>query len=156
MYIDTPELRHISPTLSGQALISVWTMPLEEVMADKVEGMLRRGTANTRYKDYWDISRLAETQDFAGDRLESTLQATCAYYGTLMTVTGDVFSSMAFLQDTIQMAHWQQYLTQVQRTAMVLPTFTEVITLIRKLYVPVLQGTASGQTWSHQVQQWIP
>jgi hypothetical protein len=149
-----PQLRQVPSSLPGQAPIPIWTVPLEDIMADKVEGMLRRGATNTRYKDYWDIARLAETRDFAGSLLTSTLRDTCAYYGTTFAASNEVFVSPAFPIDPAQVANWQRFLNQLRGSSLAMPTFTSVIQRVRDLYGPVLSNAVGNRSWSHQAQQW--
>ena len=149
-----PQLRQLPSTLPGQPPIPVWTMPLEDILAGKVEGMLRRGASSTRYKDFWDVARLAETQDFQGDLLRSTLVDTCAYYGTPLTTSSEVFASVTFPTDQAQVANWQRFLARIRGTALAMPTFTTVIQQVRALYGPVLTDQMHGKTWHHQSAGW--
>lgn len=163
-----PQLRQVPTTLPSQPPIPVWTVPLEDIMAGKVEAMLRRGRSNTRFKDYWDLAQLAMTQDFTGDLLISTLQATCAYHGTPFMSTGEVFASPTFAIDPTQVAGWQQFLSRLRGPVRVptqgppyaapsfpsFPSFADVVTSVRALYRPVLEGVAGGRTWSHQARAW--
>jgi len=162
-----PQLRQLAPTMPTQPPIPVWTVPLEGIMAGKVEAMLRRGRSNTRFKDYWDIAHLATTQDFAGDLLASTLRATCTYYRTQCVATGEVFASTAFASDPAQVAGWHRFLAHLRGpaaasrthqtppfTAPSFPAFADVVTTVQALYRPVLEGVAGGRTWSHLARAW--
>jgi hypothetical protein len=149
-----PQLRQLPSTLPGEPSIPVWTVPLEDILGGKVEGMLRRGAANTRYKDYWDVARLAETQDFQGDLLCSTLVDTCAYYGTPLTASGEVFASATFPTDPTQIANWQRFLARMRGTALSMPAFATVIQQVRAFYGPVLADQVQGKTWRHQAGLW--
>ena len=42
--------------------ISIWAYNLETVLAEKLETLLSRGTANTRMRDFYDIFSLESSQ----------------------------------------------------------------------------------------------
>jgi hypothetical protein len=152
-----PQAQSLPATLPGDNDIPVWTVPLEDIMAGKVESMLRRGATSTRFKDYWDIAQLARTLDFDGAQVASTLLATCAYRGTALDITNVVFADVAFLTDPQQLAGWSRFLNRLRGTGAPPLTFTEAIGTVRALYGPVIAGQISPQTmrhWSHVTHAW--
>jgi len=48
----------------NKGTIGVWTYNIETVIAEKVETILRRGTFNTRPRDFYDVYILTKTQKF--------------------------------------------------------------------------------------------
>jgi Nucleotidyl transferase AbiEii toxin, Type IV TA system len=152
-----PQTRLLPATLPPESDIPVWTVPVEDIMAGKVESMLRRGAANTRFKDYWDIAQLTRTLDFDGALLSSTLLATCAYHGTALDTTNVVFAGAAFLTDPAQLAGWSRFLKRLRGSGAPSLTFTEAIAAVRALYGPVIAGQITPQTtrtWSHGAHTW--
>ncbi|HHY20917.1 MAG TPA: nucleotidyl transferase AbiEii/AbiGii toxin family protein [Bacilli bacterium] len=53
--------------------IELYTYPKETVLAEKLETILRRGDANSRYKDFYDCHMLWNTDDDSGDQLDIQL-----------------------------------------------------------------------------------
>jgi len=149
-----PQLRDLPATLPGTLPIPLWTVPLEGIMAGKIESMLRRGATTTRYKDYWDIARLAEIQTFSGDRVFAALQATCAQHGTQLDPSAEVFASPTFPTDPLQEANWGHFLARLHSATPSASSFAEVIQRVRALYRPVIQGSVSGKTWSPLSRSW--
>ncbi len=47
------------PTLLDHPAPRLWTYPRETFVAEKFETMVRRGPANTRMRDFWDVAALA-------------------------------------------------------------------------------------------------
>lgn len=150
-----PQWRNVPGTLPQQPAVRLLTHPLEGVMAGKVEGMLRRGATNTRYKDYFDIARLAQTQDFGAATLDRALRDMCAQHQTPF-VPNTVFLDPSFPTDTQQLSGWQSFVTTISAPggACSMPAFADVIELLQRLYLPILQGSAGITTWSHQTGRW--
>jgi predicted nucleotidyltransferase component of viral defense system len=61
--VITPrEIEYSFKLLFEDRSISVWAYNLETVLAEKIETLLTRGTANTRMRDFYDIYALETTQ----------------------------------------------------------------------------------------------
>ena len=52
------------------------------VVAEKFQAMVALGIANTRMKDFYDLLRLSETQEFDGETLAAAIRATFDRRGT--------------------------------------------------------------------------
>ncbi len=148
-----PQLRNVPATLPQQSAVSVLTYPVEGVMAGKVEGMLRRGPLNTRFKDYYDLYRLAQTQDFVADAVDLALRDVCAHHQTPLA-PNSVFLDPAFPTDPVQLSGWQRFVNATYLPGG-MPSFADVIDLIRRLYVPLLQGIVGGLRWDHLQGRWL-
>jgi hypothetical protein len=147
-----PQWRNVPATLPHQPVIPLLTYPLEGIMAGKVEGMLRRGATNTRFKDYYDLYRLAQTQQFAATDLEHALRDMCHQHNTPFAPNA-VFLDPAFPADPFQVSGWQRFVNAT-RVPGSMPGFAEAIDFVRRLYLPLLQGAVSGQQWDHTTYRW--
>ena len=58
--------------------ISILAYNTETILAEKLETILSRSTANTRMRDFYDIRILYDTVDIDYDRLKEALEATCS------------------------------------------------------------------------------
>nr|WP_319472831.1 nucleotidyl transferase AbiEii/AbiGii toxin family protein [uncultured Sphaerochaeta sp.] len=63
----------------NDGIIGVWTYNIETVIAEKVETILRRGTYNTRPRDFYDVYILTKTQNFKYTIFQDALIATAAH-----------------------------------------------------------------------------
>lgn len=151
--VPGPQLRAVPTTLDPSITIPVYTYPLETIMAGKVASILFHAARNTRFKDYFDLHALARTQDFDGATLEAALVAICQMEGLALDSTNVVFASPTFLTDPPQLHGWNALVTSSGIAARA-PTFAEAIMMIRALYGPVLDGTATGRTWDHNAHVW--
>jgi predicted nucleotidyltransferase component of viral defense system len=66
----------------NEGTIGVWTYNIETVIAEKVETILRRGTFNTRPRDFYDVYILTKTQKFEPSTFADALRATAAHRET--------------------------------------------------------------------------
>ena len=61
--IITPEaVRYAFPSAFEDKRIEVWTYPIETILAEKIETILRRSVLNTRPRDFYDVYILIKTQ----------------------------------------------------------------------------------------------
>ena len=58
--------------------ISIFAYNIETILAEKIETVLSRSTANTRMRDFYDIRILYDTVDIDYDRLKKAFEATCS------------------------------------------------------------------------------
>lgn len=58
--------------------ISILAYNTETILAEKLETILSRSTANTRMRDFYDIRILYDTVDIDYDRLKEALEVTCS------------------------------------------------------------------------------
>jgi predicted nucleotidyltransferase component of viral defense system len=84
--ITPSEVTYSFRLLFEERTISILAYNLETVLAEKLETLLSRGTANTRMRDFYDIYALESTQSRNIDRTNNTrkniLCCTCSnYYG---------------------------------------------------------------------------
>ncbi len=62
--------------------ISLWTYNLETLLAEKLETIMARGTANTRMRDFYDIYVISRQEIFDKDILKKAFLATSAKRNT--------------------------------------------------------------------------
>lgn len=57
----------------------------ETLLAEKLQTILSRGTANTRMRDYYDVYMIVTFKDFSWDTLAAAFTATCSKRATLFS-----------------------------------------------------------------------
>lgn len=62
--------------------ISLWTYNLETLLAEKLETIMARGTANTRMRDFYDIYAISQQETVDADVLKKAFLATSARRNT--------------------------------------------------------------------------
>ena len=80
------------------------------VVAEKFQAMVALGIANTRMKDFYDLFRLSETQDFDGETLAAAIRATFERRGTAIPTEVPLALNHAFARDADKQAQWRAFL----------------------------------------------
>lgn len=126
------------PTLLDFPAPHLAAYPMASVIAEKVEAMLKLGTANTRTKDYFDLLTLSRAFPFSGQELASALFASCNARGT--TVPRDVPAGLveAFGQDAAAQSRWTAFLNRNELPREV--SWAEAVTAVRSFAWPPLQA----------------
>jgi len=84
--------------------------PTASVVAEKFQAMVALGIANTRMKDFYDLYRLSETQDFDGETLAAAIRATFDRRATAIPTELPLALGDAFARDAEKQAQWNAFL----------------------------------------------
>jgi len=89
--------------------ISLWTYNLETLLAEKLETIMARGTANTRMRDFYDIYVISRQEIFDKDILKKAFLATSAKRNTTDQIPNleNIIATVAS-NDTMA-AHWENF-----------------------------------------------
>lgn len=108
----TPEaIRYSYPLLFEDRSIEVMAYNVETVLAEKLETILSRGTANTRPRDYYDVHMMIRLQ---GDRcdfavLHDAFEHTATKRGSLYTMVEYPGILSEIRADETMQAQWDKY-----------------------------------------------
>lgn len=89
------------PRVMG-ADIEMWGYAPETIVAEKGVTILERGISSTRWRDYVDIVRLADTQELDPDELRRSAEAVARYRGVDLQSIGDAVDGYG----TVGQAKW--------------------------------------------------
>ncbi len=117
MQIDITTGDAITPTevfypfkmIFNEGTIDVWTYPIETVLAEKVETILRRGTFNTRPRDFYDVYILTKTQKFEPSTFADALRATATHRETTHIFTAISKRVQEIKDDETLILRWITY-----------------------------------------------
>jgi predicted nucleotidyltransferase component of viral defense system len=89
--------------------ISLWTYNIETLLAEKLETIMARGTANTRMRDFYDIHIISKQEEVDADILKRAFLATSKKRGTEEMIAQ--FSSILenVEQDLSMQRDWENY-----------------------------------------------
>lgn len=133
---EAPELKAYSP---------------EVVVAEKLEAIVKLGTATTRFKDFFDLFLLSNEKTFDGQRLARQVTATFTHRGT--PIPGDVPAALgdAFASDPESQRQWRAFLRRSEVTEAP-DQFTDAVARVREFVTPVLRAASQGKeipgTWT--------
>lgn len=123
---------------------TVRAYPTPSVVAEKFQAMVALGIANTRMKDFYDLYRLSETQEFDGETLGAAIRATFERRGTALPTAAPPALGEAFAGDADKQAQWHAFLRRgrLDNVPEELSTVTE---RLAAFLMPPARAAASGE-----------
>jgi predicted nucleotidyltransferase component of viral defense system len=111
--------------------ITLWAYNTETLLAEKVETVLRRGTLNSRMRDFYDVYVLVRTQKFSLDIFRQALKATSEHRNTAEQIR-DFASILNILENSAELqALWVNYQKEYVYAQEV--AYIDAITALREL-----------------------
>jgi predicted nucleotidyltransferase component of viral defense system len=139
----TPPPKEVEfPTLLDFPKPKLRAYPVETVVAEKFEAMVRLDMANSRMKDFYDLSYLARTKSFDGDRLCAALRATFARRSTMLPRSLPVALTDEFAANPTKLTQWRAFCRKDTRTKAEVP-LGEVVGFIGDFLLSPLQALAA-------------
>jgi hypothetical protein len=111
--VITPKAEAIEyPTLLGMEPPRLRAYPRETVVAEKLEAMVKLGIANSRMKDFFDLSVLARSFGFSGPVLRDAIAATFRRRGTVIPTERPVALTGSFASDGAKRTQWKAFVSR--------------------------------------------
>lgn len=118
--------------------------PTASVVAEKFQAMVALGIANTRMKDFYDLYRLSETQEFDGETAAAAIRATFKRRGTAVPSDIPPGLSEVFAGDADKQAQWRAFLKR-GRLDNAPAELRTVIERLAAFLMPPARAAASGE-----------
>ncbi len=153
--ITPPASEATLPTLLPLDAPRLRAYPLETVVAEKFEALVRLGRANSRMKDFRDLAMLAGRCEFAGELLTRAVRATFAHRRTDMTLVAEVLTE-DFYDDAALGQRWRAYLRTMPDAEHRSISLPDVGREMRRFLEPLAAAMAGGAqllSWKH-VEGW--
>lgn len=140
------------PSIAGQPAPAILAYPPETVVAEKVEALVKLGTANSRMKDFFDLWVFARDFEFDGAALRASVEQTFARRVTGVPDDVPVGLTDAFATDRAKQVQWRAF---VNRGALVeVPTaLRDTVAAVNRFVVPVLEAIGKGRDFT---RRWKP
>ena len=131
--------QHAYPTLLDMPAPVLMVYPLETVVAEKLEAMVKLAGFNSRVKDYFDLWVLMRYEKIDHTVLPAAIRATFARRQTALPITlpTGLVPDFAVSRQTM----WQSFLTRSELTA---PPLADVLDELREQCWPLLQAAAKA------------
>ena len=112
-------------------------------IAEKLEAMVVLGEANSRMKDYYDLSVIPESLELAGDTLAEAIRVCFERRSTPIPETDPEGLALAFAKDPVTAGRWRSFIRRrgLQDAGAELE---EVFPRIRSFALPVLSAVRDG------------
>ncbi len=131
------------PTLLGGAAPRIRAYPVETVIAEKLEAIVRLGETNSRYKDFYDLWLLGGTFDLDGAELVTAVRATFRRRATSLTTALPTGLQPAFFEGGHERGEWRAFLTRTEISTAP-ADFRNVGESLRGFLGPLLEAAAGG------------
>ncbi len=112
----------------------------ESVVAEKFEAMVKLGLANSRMKDFYDLSVLAQRFEFENAMLAAAMRATFQTRRTPLPGSLPLAFSAEFHQSPNKQTQWKAFLRKSGLNAH--SSLEETIRIIREFVMPAAEGVA--------------
>lgn len=146
--------RTVATRLAGFKEPSVYTYSLESTIAEKFDAILKRMTASSRMKDFYDIYYWSQIFDFDGRTLQEAIWATLQHRGTPYE-RDSLEKIKAFDQNKFLQNLWNNYNPGPRLEK---PDFSAVLAQINRfigpLYEAILKEDEFFGTWSAKENVW--
>ena len=117
--------------LFDDRIIHIYSYNIETLLAEKIQTILSRGTANTRMRDFYDVYMLVSHQSFSIKTLSSAFLATCSKRKTVFSKEAIRDQMISIAADKALSERWNQYL--IKNTYASSVPWTEVISDVRSI-----------------------
>jgi predicted nucleotidyltransferase component of viral defense system len=115
----------------------------ETVVAEKFQAVVTLGIGNSRMKDFYDLSMLANEFHFDGETLSRAIEATFRRRKTALPSEAPLALSPDFAEDQIKQKQWQGFLNK-NRLQPSKASLKLVIKMIREFIMPPVQAIAGN------------
>ena len=143
------------PTLLDKGTVKVLAYSKETIVAEKFEAIVKLTTFNTRMKDFYDVSFLANEFNFDSAVLQSAIRNTFTRRQTSVDSAKELLDSDFGNQAHFQ-RHWEAFKKRTRLTTK--QDFKSVLKEIRSFLSPVieieLQGKTMNLVWKSKNRKW--
>lgn len=146
-----PEPRPVDlPRLLGGS-IQVLAYPLEMVLAEKIVTAMSRGTANTRWRDFWDVVSLSRRHVVQADVLTDSLRNVADFRQVELMPLSNVLVNYHSLGQS-GWASWRRRNSLEDSSP---HDFGEVLAEFIRFADPIVRDESRGTVWDQNQRRWI-
>ena len=138
----------VLPRVLGEP-VALRGYPIPMVCAEKIVTAVRRGTVNTRWRDFGDVYALAGRHPISGDDLIEALVAVSTHRRVELRPLEEVLATYAELSQS-KYAAWQRKHSRVDLPS----SLQDVLVRVFAVSDPALMGEVSGWLWSPSLLAW--
>jgi hypothetical protein len=143
------------PTLLSKESVKVLAYSVETIVAEKIEAIVQLTTFNTRLKDFYDISFLANEFNFDGPTLQAAIKNTFQRRQTSINAAVALLDSDFEEQANFQ-RNWDAFKKRTRLTTK--QDFKSVFEEIRRFLAPAFKGLDEHKlmklVWNRKTREW--
>lgn len=144
-----PTLTSVPRLLGGT--IDVLGYPVEMVIAEKLVTAVERGAVNTRWRDFVDMHRLANSRPMSGAVLVESCATVASYRGATLIPLGEALTDFAEIAQT----RWSPWRRKQRLEAQGPDRIADLIAGLVVFADPILDGTAAQLSWDPARREWV-
>lgn len=130
--------------------------PVYTVIAEKYQAMVMLGQANSRMKDFFDLSVIARRTQLDGATLAAAIAATFERRATPLPIERPLALTPRFSNDPGKLAQWQAFMN---RNRLAPSTLSDTVALLDSLLWPATEVAATRNTatatWRPDALRWV-
>jgi predicted nucleotidyltransferase component of viral defense system len=153
IYPDALNIRF--PTLLDMDPANITSYSKETIIAEKLHAIVSLGSANSRFKDFYDIYLLQRNFDFDSGVLSTALIETFKNRATEFSTI--IAFETSFVEDILRNQQWDGFMKK--RVASRKIDFRIVIDEIQQFLLPIVNTILSSQplnkSWDHERKMWL-
>lgn len=90
--------------------ITVYSYPIETILAEKLETIISRSVLNTRPRDFYDVYILTKTQKYDSETLRKAISATAEHRGTKAILKTETKNRLSVIEASSELqSQWVKY-----------------------------------------------
>jgi len=124
--------------------------PAHMALAEKIVTAIERGTANTRWRDFVDISSIADTTSVRADDLATAMQVVANFRHVSLKPLAEVLTGMT----AVAQPRWTAWRRKQRLTDTTPADFQELLDSCIAFADPILTGSVVGATWVPVTRAW--
>jgi len=123
----------------------------ETVVAEKLETIVKRSTANSRLKDFYDIYYLAQTTNFSLDFLSNSIKSTFINRGT--PLPKETFFPEMIKNDAGMETRWKAFVSRHGQLTDI--SYQELIKKLDSFTRPIIMKNQKESIWDFNTWRWV-
>ncbi len=112
--------------------------PISTIIAEKFEALVSLAMSNTRMKDFYDLSKIADFCDLDGEELKEAIAATFQKRGTAVPASIPIALTPMFYENDVKVKAWNAFLKASSLKASLSPKERALSVACRKTEVLVM------------------
>jgi len=145
----------VYPSLLDKPIDNISVYPLETVISEKFEAMLKLSYLNSRMKDFYDIYNIISNYDIKGKNIQIAITETLKNRNTKLETDIVIFRE-DFHNDKDKIKQWQNFVKKLNLADL---SFESVLLSLKNfmshIIICINDNRLSDQVWDHSSNTWI-
>lgn len=151
-----PQVRYNNfPSLLDSSIKNIATYPIESIIAEKFEAMIKLSYLNSRMKDFYDIYNIIKKYNIEGENIKNAINKTMLKRNTFLKSMPDIFET-EFYNDADKQIQWNIFISKNKFSNI---KFEEVVVLLKDFFGVLITAIKSDMilktSWNYKQLKWL-